>query len=155
MQVEFHKLGSGYIFLLQRRVGIPMMPRRDFFIQAGATAVAAQSALRAAVDDAIVVDPQPLFTISPWLYMQFMEPLGATDSSVEAGWDYDRDDWRNDFVDVVKDLAPGAMRFGGLFTRHYKWREGVGPAGKRPARRNYFWGGKETSRVGTHEFVDL
>ena len=87
--------------------------------------------------------------------MQFMEPLGVTDASVEASWDYDRDDWRKDFVDTVKDLAPGAMRFGGLFSRHYKWREGVGPAAKRPAMRNYFWGGKETNRVGTHEFVDF
>jgi alpha-L-arabinofuranosidase len=87
--------------------------------------------------------------------MQFMEPLGATDSSVEASWDYDSDDWRKDFVDTVKDLAPGAMRFGGLFSRHYKWREGVGPAGKRPSTRNYFWGGKETNRVGTGEFVDF
>jgi alpha-L-arabinofuranosidase len=103
----------------------------------------------------LVVDPQPRFEISPWLYMQFMEPLGATDSTVEAAWDYDRDDWRKDFVDTVKDLAPGAMRFGGLFSRHYKWREGVGPAAKRPWMRNYFWGGKETNRVGTHEFVDF
>ena len=47
------------------------------------------------------------------------------------------------------------MRFGGLYSRHYKWREGVGPAAKRPAIRNYFWGGKETNRVGTHEFVDF
>jgi alpha-L-arabinofuranosidase len=87
--------------------------------------------------------------------MQFMEPLGVTDASVEASWDYDRDEWRKDFVDTVKDLAPGSMRFGGLFSRHYKWREGVGPAAKRPAMRNYFWGGKETNRVGTHEFVDF
>jgi alpha-L-arabinofuranosidase len=84
-----------------------------------------------------------------------MEPLGVADASVEASWDYDRDDWRKDFVDTVKDLAPGALRFGGLFSRHYKWREGVGPADKRPAIRNYFWGGKETNRVGTHEFVDF
>jgi len=103
----------------------------------------------------LVVDPQPRFDISPWLYMQFMEPLGATDSTVEAAWDYDRDDWRKDFVDTVKDLAPGALRFGGLYSRHYKWREGVGPAGKRPWVRNYFWGGKESNRVGTHEFVDF
>ena len=102
-----------------------------------------------------MVDPHPLFDISPWLYMQFMEPLGVTDSSVEAAWDYDRDDWRKDFIDTVQDLAPGAMRFGGLFSRHYKWREGVGPAAKRPSMRNYFWGGKETNRVGTHEFVDF
>ena len=103
----------------------------------------------------LVVDPQPRFDISPWLYMQFMEPLGATDSTVEAAWDYDRNDWRKDFVETVKDLAPGSLRFGGLYSRHYKWREGVGPADKRPWIRNYFWGGKETNRVGTHEFVDF
>jgi len=131
-----------------------MTPRREFLKQAG-LAAAAQTALRAADANTIVVDPHPQFDISPWLYMQFMEPLGVTDSSVEAAWDYDRDDWRKDFVDTVKDLAPGAMRFGGLFSRHYKWREGVGPVGKRPAMRNYFWGGKETNRVGTHEFVDF
>ena len=131
-----------------------MLPRREFLKQAG-FAAAAQTALRAADANAIVVDPRPLFDISPWLYMQFMEPLGATDSTVEAAWDYDRDDWRKDFTDTVRDLAPGAMRFGGLFSRHYKWREGIGPASKRPAIRNYFWGGKETNRVGTHEFVDF
>lgn len=103
----------------------------------------------------LVVDPRPRFDISPWLYMQFMEPLGVTDGSVEASWDYDRDDWRKDFVDTVKDLAPGSMRFGGLYSRYYKWREGVGPIVKRPSTRNYVWGGKETNRVGTHEFVDF
>src|SRR5271157_1302368 len=96
-------------------------------------ALAASSAAAAAAQSpsALLIDPQPKFDISPWLYMQFMEPLGATDSSVDASWDWDRDDWRKDFVDVTKDLAPGAMRFGGLFSRPYKWREGVGPAAKR------------------------
>lgn len=131
-----------------------MIDRRHFLKQAG-IAAAAQSALRAADTNSIVVDPTPRFEISPHLYMQFMEPLGSTDSSAEAAWDYDRDDWRKDFVDVVADLAPGAIRFGGLYSRHYKWREGVGPAEKRPWARNYFWGGKETNRVGTHEFVDF
>jgi alpha-N-arabinofuranosidase len=131
-----------------------MLPRRDFLRQAG-IAAASQAAARAAGADTITVDSKPLFEISPWLYMQFMEPLGATDSSVEACWDYDADDWRKDFVDVVRDLAPGAIRFGGLFSRYYRWREGVGPAAQRPWMRNYAWGGKETNRVGTHEFVDL
>lgn len=103
----------------------------------------------------LVIDPHPQFEISPWLYMQFMEPLGTTDSSVEASWDYERHDWRKDFVEVTRSLAPGAMRFGGLFSRYYKWREGVGPASQRPWMRNYVWGGKETNRVGTHEFVDF
>src|SRR6185437_16129630 len=126
-----------------------MIRRRDFLAQAGlATALHGAEA-------GVVIDPKPLFEISPLLYMQFMEPLGATDSAVEASWDYDADDWRKDFVEVTRDLAPGAMRFGGLFSRYYKWREGIGPAARRPWMRNYVWGGKETNRVGTHEFVDF
>src|SRR3954451_15390222 len=128
--------------------------RRNFLKQTTLAAMA-QASLRAAGPNTIAIDPKPLFDISPYLYMQFMEPLGATDSSVEACWDYDADDWRKDFVDIVRDLAPGAMRFGGLFSRYYHWREGVGPAARRPAMRNYVWGGKETNRVGTDEFVDL
>src|SRR6267154_23872 len=143
------------------------MKRRDFLKQSASLAgvVVAASQLKALAQrqaetaalsgGAIVIDPAPLFDISPHLYMQFMEPLGATDSSVEAAWDYNRDDWRKDFVETTADLAPGMLRFGGLFSRYYKWREGVGPASKRRWMRNYVWGGKETNRVGTHEFVDF
>ena len=115
----------------------------------------AQAAQATASGAGVVIDPKPLFDISPHLYMQFMEPLGVTDSSVEAAWDYQQDDWRKDFVETTRDLAPGMMRFGGLLSRYYKWREGVGPAAKRPPYRNYVWGGKETHRAGTHEFVDF
>src|SRR5579872_2037792 len=108
-----------------------MTDRRAFLKRTGA-ALAAQGSLEAAGESTIVVDPRPLYDISPYLYMQFMEPLGATDSSVEAAWDYESDDWRKDFIDVVRDLSPGAMRFGGLFSRYYHWREGVGPAPARP-----------------------
>ncbi len=103
----------------------------------------------------LVIDPRPLFDISPYLYMQFMEPLGVTDGSVEAAWDYDADDWRQDLIGVVKDLSPHVVRFGGLFSRYYKWREGVGPPKRRPIMRNYAWGGIESNRVGTREFVDF
>jgi alpha-N-arabinofuranosidase len=126
------------------------MNRRDFLVTAATVAD-----LRAQLPNAIVVDPKPLFEISPLLYMQFMEPLGTTDSSVEASWDYSTDDWRADLVALTRDLAPGAMRFGGLFSRYYHWREGIGPAARRPWMRNHVWGGKETNRVGTHEFVDF
>jgi len=118
-------------------------------------AAQAQAAQAAGSGNAVVIDPKPLFDISPHLYMQFMEPLGITDSSVEAAWDYERDDWRKDFVETTKDLAPGMMRFGGLLSRYYKWREGVGPPGRRPPYRNYVWGGLEPHRAGTHEFVDF
>ena len=142
------------------------MKRRQFLsrLTGAASAVIAVDHLRAQAQaqttqaarsgGAIVLDPKPLFDLSPHLYMQFMEPLGVTDSSVEAAWDYERDDWRKDFIEATKDLAPGMMRFGGLLSRYYKWREGVGPVAQRPPYRNYVWGGKETHRVGTHEFVD-
>jgi len=126
-----------------------MLARREFLKQTSALAAAAGT------ESAVVIDPKPLFDISPLLYMQFMEPLGTTDASVEAAWNYDMDDWRQDFIDVVSDLAPDVMRFGGLYSRYYHWREGIGPAASRPWGRNYVWGGKETNRVGTHEFVDF
>ena len=110
---------------------------------------------RPATSSKIVVHSAPQFEISPYLYMQFMEPLGVTDSSVSAAWDYDSDAWRKDFVETLGDLSPGVIRFGGLFSRYYHWREGVGPPEKRPRMRNYVWGGFETNRVGTAEFVQL
>lgn len=122
---------------------------------AASAALTAQQAQAQASAGNLVIDPKPLHKISPRLFMQFMEPLGVTDSSVEAAWSYDTDDWRKDFVDLTKDLAPGVIRWGGLLSRYYKWREGIGPADKRPWYRNYVWGGKETHRVGTHEFVDF
>jgi len=125
--------------------------RRTFVSAASAAAIQPPSS--GAGD--IVIDPKPLFDFSPLFYMQFMEPLGVADSSVEASWDYERDDWRKDFVDVTRDLAPDVMRWGGLYCRYYKWREGLGPARQRPPMYNYVWSGWETHRVGTHEFVDF
>jgi alpha-L-arabinofuranosidase len=141
------------------------MKRRDFLrLSSGLAATLAvsnsnqaeaQLAHAASSGSALVIDPTPLFEISPRLYMQFMEPLGVTDPSVEAAWDYQSDAWREDFVKTTASLAPGVLRFGGLFSRYYKWREGVGPVERRPPMRNYVWGGKETNRVGTGEFVSL
>jgi alpha-L-arabinofuranosidase len=103
----------------------------------------------------IQVDPAPLFELSPYLYMQFMEPLGATDGSVEAAWDHARDDWREDVVAITRDLAPTMMRWGGIFADFYRWREGVGPRNIRPSMINLLWGGIESNQVGTGEFVDF
>ena len=103
----------------------------------------------------ITVDPTPTFSISPRLYMQFMEPLGTTDASVEAAWDYDIDEWRKDFVATVRDLAPGAIRWGGILTSYWRWREGVGPRECRKPMINYLWGGVEPNQVGVHEFLGL
>jgi alpha-L-arabinofuranosidase len=103
----------------------------------------------------LTINPKPLFSLSPWLYMQFMEPLGSTDSSVEAAWDHASDSWRKDVIDVTKKLAPGMMRWGGLFSAYYKWKEAIGPRDKRVPMRNLVWGGIETNQVGTAEFIDF
>ena len=96
---------------IRRQIAGEMMTSRREFLGAAAGTVAAAGA------DAVVVDPKPLFDISPYLYMQFMEPLGASDTSVEAAWDYEADDWRKDFIDTARDLAPNVIRYGGLFCR--------------------------------------
>ncbi|HSW02008.1 MAG TPA: twin-arginine translocation signal domain-containing protein [Sedimentisphaerales bacterium] len=58
--------------------------RRDFMKAIGAAACVVGPAMTDAGRPAIVVDPTPRFDLSPYLYMQFMEPLGTTDSSVAA-----------------------------------------------------------------------
>ncbi len=103
----------------------------------------------------LVVNPTARFDLSPYLYMQFMEPLGTTDGSVEAGWDFVHDRWREDLVRVTRELAPPLIRWGGCFTSYYRWREGVGPRTRRKPILNLCWGGVETNQVGTHEFADF
>jgi len=139
------------------------MKRRTFLKESSkaaaglATAGFASAQVTAARQDAgaIVVDPTPLFELSPYLYMQFMEPLGATDGSVEAAWDHLRDQWREDVVEVTRLLEPPMMRWGGIFADFYRWREGVGPREKRPSMVNLLWGGVESNQVGTGEFSKL
>src|SRR5262245_20237315 len=137
------------------------MNRRTFLTASAAAAAGAAAGafgtvpLDAQPQNAIVVDPAPLFELSPFLYMQFMEPLGATDGSVEAAWDHLRDDWRDDVVAITRELAPTMMRWGGIFVDFYRWREGVGPGDRRPSMLNLLWGGIESNQVGTSEFVDF
>ncbi len=71
-------------------------------------------------DSTIRIDPKPVFELSPYLYMQFMEPLGTTDSSVEAAWDHKTDNWKDTIINVTKKLGPGMMRWGGNLSAYYK-----------------------------------
>lgn len=135
--------------------------RRKFLqLASGAAAVAvaspsSQTQEPAPGDSVLAVDPTPRFELSASLYMQFMEPLGTNDSSVEASWDHLNDRWRPDLVEATCDLAPGMMRWGGLFCSYYRWREGVGPRASRVPMHNIVWGGMESNQVGTAEFVDF
>jgi hypothetical protein len=107
-------------------------------------------------ENRVTIDTKGKFDLSPYLYMQFIEPLGALDGSVEACWDHKRDQWREDFVEITKQVAPPLCRWpGGCFTSFYRWREAVGPRHKRIPMINLFCGGIESNQIGTHEFMEL
>ncbi len=87
--------------------------------------------------------------------MQFMEPLGSSDGSVDTAWNFIENDWHNSVVEEIKRLSPTMIRFGGAFASYYHWKEGVGAQKDRVPMLNHCWGGKYFNQVGTHEFVDL
>lgn len=99
------------------------------------------------------IDLQEKHAISPYLYMQFMEPLGAADASIDAAWDCAKAEWIPCVMDEVKKLAPTMVRFGGTMIDYYHWKEAVGP--NRVPMINHCWGGIYHNRVGTHEVVDF
>ncbi len=136
------------------------MQRRNFLKITGLSSAAVATGQASAfvhkpLIPTININPAPLFPLSPHLYMQFMEPLGTTDSSVEAAWDHTVNDWKPTVINTTKALSPGMMRWGGNMSAYYKWREGVGPRNKRVPFYNTDWGGMETSQIGTAEFVDF
>ena len=103
----------------------------------------------------IKIDPKEKHVISPYLYMQFMEPLGVCDSSVDAAWDFVEGDWYPSVIDKVRQLAPTMVRFGGCFASYYHWKEAVGKMEERVPMINYCWGGLYANQVGTHEIIDF
>lgn len=79
----------------------------------------------------IQIDPRPLHTISPYLTMQFAEPLSNADSSIDAAWDYVAGQWQPSTVEIIRKLAPPMIRWGGCFSSYYHWQEAVGPRHER------------------------
>ncbi|MBQ8357727.1 MAG: hypothetical protein IJX39_07975 [Clostridia bacterium] len=94
-------------------------------------------------------------TISPYLYMQFMEPLGVADPSVDTAWDFVENQWFPEVIDKVRELSPTMVRFGGCFASYYHWKEAIGPMERRVPMINHAWSGIYHNRVGTHEFIDF
>jgi len=60
-------------------------------------------------------------------------------------------------VDYLKELGVPVLRWpGGCFADDYHWREGIGPAEKRPKHVNVNWGKYiEDNGFGTHEFMEF
>lgn len=103
----------------------------------------------------IKISSEQKHEISPYLYMQFMEPVGVCDSSLDAAWDFIEHKWYDKVIAKAKELAPTMVRFGGCFASYYHWQEGVGERKGRVPMYNHVWGGYYSNQVGTHEIVDF
>jgi alpha-N-arabinofuranosidase len=67
------------------------------------------------------------------------------------------DGYRKQAIEYLKELSVPVLRWpGGCFADDYHWRDGIGPASKRPKRVNIHWGNYvEDGSFGTHEFIGL
>jgi alpha-N-arabinofuranosidase len=100
-------------------------------------------------------------TISKHIYGHFSEHLGRC--IYEGYWVGEGSPIpntrgiRNDVVAALRRINPPVLRWpGGCFADTYHWKDGVGPADKRPSIVNTNWGGvTENNHFGTHEFLDL
>ena len=63
--------------------------------------------------------------------------------------------FRQDVLDLVRDLGPTIIRYpGGNFLSGYNWEDGVGPVEERPIRLDLAWLSTEPNRFGTNEFIE-
>jgi alpha-N-arabinofuranosidase len=111
---------------------------------------------------------EPLETISPNIYGHFTENLGGVIyDGVWVGKNSrvaNVDGIRKALIDDMRKIKAPVVRFpGGCFADSYDWRDGIGPADKRPRRTN-FWETAESqlsppshkydpNQIGTNEFV--
>ncbi len=62
--------------------------------------------------------------------------------------------FRKDVLALVRDLRVGVLRWpGGNFVSNYHWTDGIGPRDARPRRPELAWGGEESNRFGTDDFL--
>ncbi|MBL8701786.1 MAG: alpha-N-arabinofuranosidase [Alphaproteobacteria bacterium] len=94
----------------------------------------------------------------PRLFGAFIEHLGRCvyEGIYEPGHPKaDKRGFRQDVLELVRELAPTIMRYpGGNFVSGYNWEDGVGPAKDRPRRLDLAWMTTEPNTFGTNEFID-
>lgn len=96
--------------------------------------------------------------INPCIYGHFAEHLGrCIYPGIWVGEDSrirNTQGLRTDIVEALKAIEPPVVRWpGGCFADDYHWKDGVGPAGRRPRRPNMWWGGEDSNEFGTDEFL--
>ncbi len=111
---------------------------------------------------------EPLGTISPNIYGHFTENLsGVVYDGIWVGPNSkvpNVDGIRKELIDEMRKIKAPVVRFpGGCFADSYDWRDGIGPADKRPRRTNFWNQGEnpeapasqkyDPNQFGTNEFV--
>ncbi|NEG70569.1 arabinosylfuranosidase ArfA [Bifidobacterium choloepi] len=104
------------------------------------------------VDDAFEIAP-----VNDRLFGSFVEHLGRCvyTGIYEPGHPTaDEDGFRQDVVDLVRELGVTTVRYpGGNFVSGYQWEDGVGPKEDRPRRLDLAWHSTETNQFGLHEMA--
>jgi alpha-N-arabinofuranosidase len=100
---------------------------------------------------------EPLGTISPNIYGHFVENLsGVVYDGIWVGQNSkvpNVDGIRKELIDEMRKIKPAVVRFpGGCFADSYDWRDGIGPAEKRPRRTNFWAGGESKDAAATHRY---
>jgi alpha-N-arabinofuranosidase len=113
----------------------------------------------AASKKAVVHADREIGTVRPDFHSHFAEHLGScTYGGIWVGKNSpipNIDGFRKATVEYLKELGVPVLRWpGGCFADDYHWRDGIGPASKRPRRVNIHWGKyTEDNSFGTHEFL--
>jgi alpha-L-arabinofuranosidase len=104
-----------------------------------------------------ILPAEPIATISPEIYSHFIEHLGGV--IYDGVWVGEGSKIPNEggvrkaFIDAMRAVKAPVLRWpGGCFADSYDWRDGIGPAAKRPARTG-FWNQQDSNRYGLHEFI--
>ena len=100
---------------------------------------------------------ETLGTISPNIYGHFAENLsGVVYDGIWVGPNSkvpNVDGIRKELVDEMRKIKPPVVRFpGGCFADSYDWRDGVGPADKRPRRTNFWAEGEASTAPASHRY---
>ena len=146
------------------------MQRRTFLKTStvAGVGVLAASRMPLAADVEVEIAPgEPGAVINPHIYGHFIEHLGGVIyDGIWVGRNSripNYDGVRKQFVDDMKRIGAPNLRWpGGCFADGYHWRDGIGPAAKRPRTYN-FWESRmpsgrhatETNQFGVHEFIRL
>lgn len=106
----------------------------------------------------IAITPsRPIGTIDRKVFGGFVEHLGRCiyGGLYEEGSPLSDDrGFRQDVLSLLRELRLGVLRWpGGNFASNYHWQDGTGPKDARPRRPELAWGGEESNRFGTDEFV--